>query len=67
MANTDDFEGLNGERWSTSAKPERSSRMLSRRERRKPENAGIRRWIDLGDKALSTAEEPSAKRDPGAA
>ncbi len=33
-------------------------------ERRRPENAGIRRWMDLADKALSSNPDSEAEEDP---
>jgi hypothetical protein len=35
-----------------------------RGERRLPENAKIRHWMNLGDKALQQAEEEKAEEDP---
>ena len=44
-------------------KPVAQEHLLKRTDRRLPENARIRRWMDLGDKALQTdwEEEPTSE------
>jgi len=48
----------------SSNKPSASTMDWMRGERRLPENAKIRHWMNLGDKALQQAEEEKTEEDP---
>lgn len=52
--------------WRThpSHKPASYSELVGKMERRRPENARIRRWVELADKALS--DEPEDDLTPAA-
>jgi len=68
MTNHDEFADVNVQHVNPapSHRSESPQATLRGRERRNPENASIRRWINLGDKVLGEGET-ARKTDPKAA